>query len=120
MGIVTVADINWNAWTRQAPLRERLWLAEVRPDDGATGEEAFLALWSKALSLEANERRALLFSLVAEIAAAVLGIAQSRIDASSTLGELGADSIMAAEISQAVFARIGVRLRTLNERPPSS
>jgi NAD(P)-dependent dehydrogenase (short-subunit alcohol dehydrogenase family)/acyl carrier protein len=106
-------DIDWAVWSWQATLRERLRLSEVLPGGGATGEEASLALRSKVFSLDANKRRALLFDLVVEITAAALSIGQSRIDSSSNLRDLGTDSIMAAEISHAIFGRTGVRLRTL-------
>ncbi len=106
-------DIEWSRWSRQATAAERKRLSEVLPVGGFGDEDTAMALRSKVCSLGANERQALLFDLLVDITAAVLGITQSRIDALSNLAELGTDSIMAAEIRQAIFAQTSVSLRLL-------
>jgi NAD(P)-dependent dehydrogenase (short-subunit alcohol dehydrogenase family)/acyl carrier protein len=108
-----VVDINWGAWSRQATDREKLRLSKVLPSGVEDGDDAAGAFHNQVLSLGPNERRALIFALVLEISSEVLRLSQSRVDSSSKLRDLGIDSIMAAEISQMIFDRTGIRLRIL-------
>lgn len=112
-GTFDAVDIDWAVWSRQATIRERLRLSEVLLTGDAGDEESTTALRNKMFNLGTNDRRAFLFALVVEIVAEILSISQSSIDSSSNLGDLGTDSIMAAEISQAIFGQTGVRLRIL-------
>jgi acyl carrier protein len=112
-GCFDAAEIEWSLWARQAADGERTRLSEVLPAGQAIAGGTKEAFRSGILGLAAKERRAAIFELTVEIVATVLKIPKSRIAPSSSLRDLGADSLMAAEISNGVFDRTGVRLRIL-------
>ncbi|PWC40156.1 type I polyketide synthase [Azospirillum sp. TSO22-1] len=112
-GSFDAADIDWPLWARQANDRERARLADVLPAGQTAAGRSAEAFRSGVLGLAPRERRAVVFDLMVEIVAAVLNIPKSRINPTSSLGDLGTDSLMAAEISAGVFDRTGIRLRML-------
>lgn len=112
-GSFDAADIDWAVWARAVNIRDRARLADVVPAGqdaiGHSPEDFRTAI----LGLGVAERRAMLFDLVVTVVAAVLKIPKSRISPTSSLSDLGTDSLMAMEISNAVFGQTGIRLRVL-------
>jgi NADPH:quinone reductase-like Zn-dependent oxidoreductase len=112
-GAVIAADIDWSRWLAQLPPRLLARFSLVQPESDQSGASAARSLRGQLLALPPPERSALLLRRTSEVAAQVLAMHQSRIDASSRLQDLGIDSLMAQEMSQALYERTGVRLRTL-------
>ena len=112
-GSFDAVDVRWASWNLLGGERERCRYSELVPPDRRPGESAPEELRRRVFGADPQQRRALLFALVVELVAAVVRMSESRVDPSHSLAELGADSIMTAEVAQAIFARTGIRLRTL-------
>jgi NADPH:quinone reductase-like Zn-dependent oxidoreductase/acyl carrier protein len=107
-----LARIDLGAWSGHSTLEERLRLSEVYGGEQRAGDAA-TALSDRLLALHPAERRELIFDLVVDVCVAVLQVSRSRIDATTSLGELGVDSLMAAEIVAEIAERTGVHLRMM-------
>ncbi len=104
-------------WTRQS-----YWFSDERASDAKTdeegGERAAPAesapnILASLLSLEGKARGEAILHWLTHTAARLLGYSPDRFDSDRSLRELGMDSLMAAELKNAVAQELGVQLSVL-------
>jgi acyl transferase domain-containing protein/NAD(P)-dependent dehydrogenase (short-subunit alcohol dehydrogenase family)/acyl carrier protein len=112
--ICDVADIAWNTWRHSLPEYGQKRIADLVSDTAecATGEaEAFRARLS---GKGKKERHAQIFEMLIDAASPILKLPKSRFAPTTSLSALGADSLMAVEIADAIHRRTDVRPRIIS------
>jgi len=106
--IAAFAETNWNEARRFLPLLASPLFSEIRSNGSVSSSDELLN--DQLASLDPEAALALLQTIVAEEAAAILRLPASGIDALRPLSEMGMDSLMAVELRLALENRLRVDL----------
>ncbi len=114
-GVVSVIDADWQLLASQALLRQKDWFNDLLEKIGPSPSER---LWQKLKDLPNTERQTTVVNELRERLARVMAaeyesedsLEASSIDSSSSLFNLGLDSLMAVEYAAVVQAELGIRL----------
>ncbi|HEX3527489.1 MAG TPA: aminotransferase class III-fold pyridoxal phosphate-dependent enzyme, partial [Thermoanaerobaculia bacterium] len=118
-------DIDWRTFHRAAPRRrvplptypferQRVWLEPARAPQAPVAMEEIRVSEVEALpatvAIPVTARRGRILSILGEIVSDLLGIPVARIDADLPFLDVGVDSLMLIQASQAIHKRFGVKL----------
>jgi len=106
--VAAFAETSWNEARRFLPILASPLFAEIRA--GATSAPSDDSLIERLAGLDAEDRLALLKTVVCEEAANILRLPAAGIDQSRPLSEMGMDSLMAVELRLALESRLRIDL----------
>jgi len=105
---VAFAETNWNEARRFLPILATQLFSEIRGSASASMSDESLA--ERLASLDPDAALALLKTVVAEEAAAILRLPADSVDPLRPLSEMGMDSLMAVELRLALEGRLRIDL----------
>jgi acyl transferase domain-containing protein/NAD(P)-dependent dehydrogenase (short-subunit alcohol dehydrogenase family)/acyl carrier protein len=106
-------DIDWQRWrTQVSSASERLLEEVLSPAHG--NDHPAVEFRGRVIEAASPERFDLVYTEIAKHVCRALGIPDSQVDATTSLGELGIDSLMAVEVAVGIEQRTGFRFRALS------
>lgn len=106
--------VDWATWRARNGVRRRKDLSEVMTASQAETGDPVTTFRRRILAAKPEDRHPLVFSAVARMVSDVLQVHVSRLDTSTSLRELGIDSLMASELVAVLRERTGAWLPILD------
>ncbi len=113
---IGLLEFDWSVLSRFLPTAYAPKFSELarKDDNGTRGNEPVHDLRRRLAQLQENELLPALIDVVRSQIAQILRIAPERIDAGTSLFDMGMDSLMAVELAVSIETRLGVQLSALS------